>query len=1101
MSGVEALAGIGILCNAMQIVTFGRDVLVTYKSIKDNHSPDARLLHASKDVNALYETMIKDVSTVPRPLEQDEQRLVNATEECVVQITELIRMVEKLSVPPGTSRHRQKVSTVTRSLAFMWRKSDVDAMEKSVDRYQKLVDTHLLQHISRHVKSSGRDAQGAFAELHDQVKQVLVAYKTENGPIRDFISSEARGIQSCIAATGADLAMHVDRQLAITERGIQTHVSDTVQNSFNAEREKKDREERHERLLESLTFPERNARWNQVQSNHPSTFKWILEDESSPLVPWLQSESKLFWIAGKPASGKSTLMKYIITSPKTQKHLSHWHSDVQVIHHFFYKPGGGMQNSIEGMLCSLLCQVLDCEQSTINSDTLFHAMAKKRSYHDWSRDELSQTLIHLLRPAVNNSFCIFLDGLDEVVEELQHNNMRMLLNELRKLDNVKICASSREEPSLIHYFSGTEKIRMQDLTRKDIKDLIENHLSKANIPADSCEKLVKAIVFKADGVFMWVILVLNSVIRGFESDESDDECMKRINAMPSSLHDLYKEMWTRSEVDGIDHTTAILYFDLIIKRSRLNSEFSLVNLFELAVMHANEDWLDSFFDSADSEPVAQLCEKVRNRIKLKCAGLLDCTSDGRYTYARDSTYQSLLVFAKTTVDFTHRTVFDFLTDSKEGRQIIAKSSLTDKDCYVQSLKAMMIERRVFQNWGSTSGSAIDEIFCFCRANEIYQPKMAEITDDIMEHILNWQTQGFFPALTWEKEHHSILSWPNGRRQVYLLQLILCSITTHRRLASELIRRLRHVDFLYALQGIFFGVLDYFSEDYKTIIHQTVSRVAQIQQSNNHEASQGIATTYTMSLAFSSLLHAAVSDEYVGPSHQTDQSLFSSELTRMIRDFEKLQSFQSFWNEAYIQVLTLDFVGRSILWDSSTEGLEVAVVCNYKFLKDYLVQKARIKSSEEFSGEKCCSPFFKVLLVDIRGHTLRNHPNHIPNIAGFWQRPMTAITERMEEILVPSLLHGKPFSLIEEELRSLCLSALDSPHESIRGQDIRYCQNYMMARLKEEGYRLHPWEPNLLHQIGITGSTPCEVIYDTVSDSSSNEEEYNLEYSHATLDGP
>jgi GTP1/Obg family GTP-binding protein len=52
-------------------------------------------------------------------------------------------------------------------------------------------------------------------------------------------------------------------------------------------------------------------------------------------VPWLQSESKMFWVSGKPASGKSTLMKYIITSPETLEYLEEWKPNVRLLHHFF----------------------------------------------------------------------------------------------------------------------------------------------------------------------------------------------------------------------------------------------------------------------------------------------------------------------------------------------------------------------------------------------------------------------------------------------------------------------------------------------------------------------------------------------------------------------------------------------------------------------------------------------------------------------------------------------------------------------------------------------------------------------------------------------
>ncbi|EWZ36479.1 hypothetical protein BFJ63_vAg10151 [Fusarium oxysporum f. sp. narcissi] len=44
MSGAEAaLLGVGILCNAMQILTFAKDSIHVYRNIRDGRAPDPEL--------------------------------------------------------------------------------------------------------------------------------------------------------------------------------------------------------------------------------------------------------------------------------------------------------------------------------------------------------------------------------------------------------------------------------------------------------------------------------------------------------------------------------------------------------------------------------------------------------------------------------------------------------------------------------------------------------------------------------------------------------------------------------------------------------------------------------------------------------------------------------------------------------------------------------------------------------------------------------------------------------------------------------------------------------------------------------------------------
>jgi len=93
-----------------------------------------------------------------------------------------------------------------------------------------------------------------------------------------------------------------------------------VQLSHNVERGKEYSAE--QRILDFLRFDTMEDRHIGTRPAHEKTLSWIFEetlstDASQPhtnSVEWLKSDDSLFWISGKPGSGKSTVMKYLCTS-------------------------------------------------------------------------------------------------------------------------------------------------------------------------------------------------------------------------------------------------------------------------------------------------------------------------------------------------------------------------------------------------------------------------------------------------------------------------------------------------------------------------------------------------------------------------------------------------------------------------------------------------------------------------------------------------------------------------------------------------------------------------------------------------------------------
>ncbi|OTA65067.1 hypothetical protein K449DRAFT_366781 [Hypoxylon sp. EC38] len=120
-------------------------------------------------------------------------------------------------------------------------------------------------------------------------------------------------------------------------------------------------------ILESLKVDGLDDRLNQIESRSAHTFDWIYDKSSISLSQWLQRGRGIFWISGKPGSGKSTLMKFLLNDSRTSELLHHWHpmsSTRQITANFFFHYRGNVvQKSFEGLLRSIILQILKAEPS------------------------------------------------------------------------------------------------------------------------------------------------------------------------------------------------------------------------------------------------------------------------------------------------------------------------------------------------------------------------------------------------------------------------------------------------------------------------------------------------------------------------------------------------------------------------------------------------------------------------------------------------------------------------------------------------------------------------------------------------------------------
>jgi hypothetical protein len=420
-------------------------------------------------------------------------------------------------------------------------------------------------------------------------------------------------------------------------------------------------------ILQSLHHNSMAVRHSKIVEAHNHTFDWLFNGDKLPLTDvrskigfrkWLRSQNGIFWVSGKAGSGKSTLMKYICDDPRTEKCLGEWTgaSSLVTASFYFWNAGTEMQKSQQGLLQSLLYEILSkCPdliptvcQSRWETKGVF---TRSQHYRPWSVAELTRAFERLQDWASpTRKFCFFIDGLDEY--EGDHFELLDIMVNIAKSPHVKLCLSSRPWNCFEDVLgrNNDHKLYLQDLTREDIKIYAKTKLKR---PADWAsthddqahhQAFVLEIVERAQGVFLWVFLVVRSLQEGLANGDTISMLEKRLRALPTDLEPFFEHIL--NSVDKVYQEKMGAMFQVALQA---NEPASL-----LTYSFLDEEDIDFSIKLPPSELVLVEIQSrqndTRRRINGRSKGLLEVTSIhiGGYTAMHH------------TVDFLHRTVRDFL---------------------------------------------------------------------------------------------------------------------------------------------------------------------------------------------------------------------------------------------------------------------------------------------------------------------------------------------------------------------------------------------------------------------------------------------------------
>lgn len=439
-----------------------------------------------------------------------------------------------------------------------------------------------------------------------------------------------------------------------------------------------------QKVLRNLAYPGMHAREASVVRASETTFRWIFEPEKRPDRPWANfcewleaPDKQLYWITGKPGSGKSTLMKYISESeddehttgsgkpdnlPRCSSFLQKWAGSCPLVvaSYYFWALGSPMQRSKEGMLRTLLYGLLSHADSEAIAAIMPENWEALHLFDDDPRPFTESSLQIFLSRAFHYmcrsmKICLFIDGLDEF--EGQHDDLILYLSGALENYPIKLCVTSRQWQVFEDAFHSKPSLRLQDLTFPDMVGYVQSklYIGPAFLEFQSLyptfsEKLDENVALRADGVFLWLVLVVESLRRGIVAGDRVSDLHVRLDQLPQDLEALFDRILGGLDPEYLDH--AIQYFKLMEACREMGPPNVMVFSF------ADED--DEIFGLTcpvtplDKKTYENRRDQLKRRLNSRCMGLIEITEQA------PSGEGLFFDASQSRVHYLHRTVWDYM---------------------------------------------------------------------------------------------------------------------------------------------------------------------------------------------------------------------------------------------------------------------------------------------------------------------------------------------------------------------------------------------------------------------------------------------------------
>ncbi|CAJ0551471.1 Ff.00g114010.m01.CDS01 [Fusarium sp. VM40] len=537
-------------------------------------------------------TALIDKSKNQTPLSPVEKSLLEVAKQCQDVSNRIIHLMDSYQVGPvshngNSSPSSEKsitgLSSVKKSMKVTFRiirgEREEEGLRQDFDRCNRLLNIHLelifkskvLEKIDAVFVKYRQEASAEFESIRDTLQTTLVDIHQQS---EDLVKQVNFMKVTLDEVAGND--SHWLQQISKLQKLFETS-HQTIEQIKNHQ------------ILKAIAFHDMRMRHHQIANVElaEKTFEWMVKDETVPasqphlkqsFTNWLKDGEGIFHITGKPGSGKSTMMNLLASHPDTRKHLEKWARNgnrIIIASMFLWNPGSVQQKSVDGVYRTLLYTILNDQKELIPHlfSDLWNASSEElpitRQYLEISRKEIEAALQKLITDSTQGyQYCFFIDGLDEIKDESKSSfRFSTELCNWARCQNVKLCLSSREQRPWTSYFEGFPKLKIHLTTKQDIRRMIDNYLLHdrhlKTFPAAERERFVSRFVGMAEGVFIWVKLVLRELEESLNYELPLSTLYHVLDTFPRELDEFYDSIMC--QIPKREKSLADAVFDVIIE--------------------------------------------------------------------------------------------------------------------------------------------------------------------------------------------------------------------------------------------------------------------------------------------------------------------------------------------------------------------------------------------------------------------------------------------------------------------------------------------------------------------------------------------------------
>ena len=380
-----------------------------------------------------------------------------------------------------------------------------------------------------------------------------------------------------------------------------------------------------------------------------------------------------------------------------------------------------MQKGQEGLLRSLLFQVLGQYPKLIplilpNRWAQYYtgslSIGQQVRPEPWASRELRSAFERLVcQKQYPLSICFCIDGLDEFSGDTE--KLCLFFKRLSSMsDAIKVCLSSRPWVEFKHNFEGCASLRLQDLTVNDIATYVNDNLNSSaaftQLAAREKElgsQLAGEIVNRAEGVFLWVKIVVLLLLRGINNWDTIPQLWARLRSFPTELDGLYKSMLSKIEPVYLDWASTA--FQCILASEQLSYDpfrkltssgakettvgdrenrrggVSLLTLVEFSFA-LQDDYNFKRINSITNRQLLSKLEETALHLTARCAGLLEIPDQHGFKALSAS-------FA--VIHWMHRTAHDFVLGCKMWTKPVNELCFRDPSVCFLLMKGSLVSRK------------------------------------------------------------------------------------------------------------------------------------------------------------------------------------------------------------------------------------------------------------------------------------------------------------------------------------------------------------------------------------------------------------------------